>query len=402
MDSQAVERFTFWAYPDPLVWWHLVLYYVLVFWAAFTVGCFGLGGGAVFVPGMLFLPGMEPKLAVATVFVGSWPMSISRACQLYRNGGLPLRPASFLMVGAIVGALLGQTLLPYIPGSAVSLFIAAVAIFAGVQTQLRTIKEFRLKKTAATQAAEKASLDAVVIGQGSLSATGTDSETHVAPSKSSGSEQDESASPPAVEKKRASLCGSMCMPVSMLMPTSLQPATVAKASSLRPSSSSEKASQGTPDEKAENSPHQLEEGPPDNVPQEQPTSTAGPSFRSAVSMLLVGFVAAVLSSLSGTGGPLILFPMWLIYDPAVQMRFLVGLASCFAVSMVTFSCIGALLFGQADIGVALGFAAAAVSGTLCGGMVMQRMGNSSLKLAVGIVLGLVGTVVAVKTLIDLL
>jgi uncharacterized membrane protein YfcA len=46
------------------------MYYVVVFWGAGVIGVFGIGGGAVFVPAMLMLPGMKAPVAVGSVFFG--------------------------------------------------------------------------------------------------------------------------------------------------------------------------------------------------------------------------------------------------------------------------------------------------------------------------------------------
>ena len=50
------------------------LYYLVVAWGATVIGVFGIGGGAVFVPAMLMLPGMTAPIAVGSAFYGCLAM----------------------------------------------------------------------------------------------------------------------------------------------------------------------------------------------------------------------------------------------------------------------------------------------------------------------------------------
>ena len=83
----------------PLVWWHVAGWYSAVAWGAFILGLFGVGGGVVFVPVLLMLPGLTPSVAVPTMYIGASFMASARFVQLYRLGRLQLRKAAPLMGG---------------------------------------------------------------------------------------------------------------------------------------------------------------------------------------------------------------------------------------------------------------------------------------------------------------
>jgi hypothetical protein len=126
------------------------------------------------------------------------------------------------------------------------------------------------------------------------------------------------------------------------------------------------------------------------------------SARQKLLMFSTGLIGGYLSSLSGTGGPLILFPLWTLLDPRISMKTLVSYSTPFAFTLVCFSFVGALLFGDVEMGVAMVSWVVSVSFVLFGGCMMERLGESSLKLSIGLILVMVGCAVAIRTLVDIL
>lgn len=71
-------------------------------------GMFGIGGGAIMVPAMVLLMGMDQKFATGTSLAAQiLPIGILGSIVYYRNGNLSIRDAIYIAVGLLVGNLLG-------------------------------------------------------------------------------------------------------------------------------------------------------------------------------------------------------------------------------------------------------------------------------------------------------
>ena len=71
-------------------------------------GMFGIGGGAIMVPAMVLLLGMDQKFATGTsVAAQILPIGILAAIVYYRNGNLNIKYAIFIAIGLIIGNLFG-------------------------------------------------------------------------------------------------------------------------------------------------------------------------------------------------------------------------------------------------------------------------------------------------------
>jgi uncharacterized protein len=71
-------------------------------------GMFGIGGGAIMVPAMVLLIGMDQKFATGTSIAAQiLPIGILAAIVYYRNGNVNIKYAVFIAVGLIVGNLFG-------------------------------------------------------------------------------------------------------------------------------------------------------------------------------------------------------------------------------------------------------------------------------------------------------
>ena len=95
-------------------------------------GLFGIGGGIVIVPALLFFANMQPSSATGTSLGALLlPVGALGAYAFYREGNVDVRAALFialgLFFGAYVGALLNQTLSPVTLKRAFALFLVCVA-----------------------------------------------------------------------------------------------------------------------------------------------------------------------------------------------------------------------------------------------------------------------------------
>jgi len=69
---------------------------------------FGIGGGAIMVPAMVLLLGMDQKFATGTSLAAQiLPIGLLGAGVYYRNHNLSIKDAVFIAVGLLVGNLLG-------------------------------------------------------------------------------------------------------------------------------------------------------------------------------------------------------------------------------------------------------------------------------------------------------
>mmetsp|Transcript_63162 Transcript_63162/g.133323 ORF Transcript_63162/g.133323 Transcript_63162/m.133323 type:complete len:375 (+) Transcript_63162:124-1248(+) len=369
-----MSNLTFLAYPDPFVWWHVVLYLLAVGWGSFIIGCFGTGGGAVFAPILLLLPGMNPRVVVGTVFMGLFPSCIFRMMQLHRYGMINLPAAAPLMLGAGLGALAGQAALKFVPPVAAAFLVSFVGIWAGVQIQRKMMKERRLQKAA--EKAEAGPPGAPVPAPGCAEAP-TNS------NKDNADLEDASAEANKHDDNNQKHHDSTA---------SSDDVSAVALEEGQQQSQATSSSEGTSEESSAEESTPAKEGV-DFLKD----SKTDEKRKEAIMKVVIGFVASLLSSLSGTGGPLILFPMYLMWKPNINMKLLVGESGPFAFVTVGFSAAGACIFGEVDFGLALLFCLVGIIFTLLGGMMMKRMGESQLKLAIGFILIAVGSMVAVRT-----
>lgn len=76
--------------------------------AGIAGGLFGIGGGAIMVPAMVLLLGMDQKFATGTSLAAQiLPIGLLGAGVYYRNNNLSIRDAVLIAAGLLVGNLLG-------------------------------------------------------------------------------------------------------------------------------------------------------------------------------------------------------------------------------------------------------------------------------------------------------
>lgn len=78
-------------------------------------GLFGVGGGLIIVPGLVSLAGMDRRLAHGTSLAATLPIAAASLITYVSHGNVDWPVALFLAIGAIVGAIVGTSLLQVIP-----------------------------------------------------------------------------------------------------------------------------------------------------------------------------------------------------------------------------------------------------------------------------------------------
>jgi len=100
------------------------------------VGLFGIGGGAVMVPAMVLLMGMDQKLASGTSLGAQiLPIGILGALVYYRSGNLNIKYSLVLALGLVIGGLVGAlfTNQPYISSETMKRMFGVFLIVVGVR-----------------------------------------------------------------------------------------------------------------------------------------------------------------------------------------------------------------------------------------------------------------------------
>jgi uncharacterized protein len=76
--------------------------------AGIAGGMFGIGGGAIMVPAMVLLLGMDQKFATGTsVAAQILPIGILAALVYYKNGNVSIKDAAIIALGLLIGNLFG-------------------------------------------------------------------------------------------------------------------------------------------------------------------------------------------------------------------------------------------------------------------------------------------------------
>ena len=99
-------------------------------------GLFGIGGGIVMVPAMVYFLGMNIKTAVGTSLAVIIPTAISGSYKHYQLGNIDWRFAAALVPLAIAGGYLGAALTQELPAATLKKMFGGLVIVAGLKLVL--------------------------------------------------------------------------------------------------------------------------------------------------------------------------------------------------------------------------------------------------------------------------
>lgn len=101
--------------------------------AGFINGFFGAGGGMVLVPLLIYLVGLEDKLAFSSAISVILPFCVVSLVIYGLNGSLPLRESVPYLIGGAAGGLLGGILFKKVGARFLHIALGILILFGGVR-----------------------------------------------------------------------------------------------------------------------------------------------------------------------------------------------------------------------------------------------------------------------------
>lgn len=101
--------------------------------AGLLSGIFGVGGGILIVPGLVFFAKMDQRLAHGTSLAAVLPISVSSLVTYWAHDHVDWNVALFLVIGAVAGALLGTKLLKTARHDFLSIGFATLLLVSAVR-----------------------------------------------------------------------------------------------------------------------------------------------------------------------------------------------------------------------------------------------------------------------------
>jgi uncharacterized membrane protein YfcA len=108
--------------------------------AGLVAGMLGVGGGILFVPGLVLFLGLAQVDAEATSLLAIIPVALVGAANQHRYGNLRLRDALLIGVLAIPGAVLGVTIVNAIPERTTEVLFALLMLYVAGQMARRALQ----------------------------------------------------------------------------------------------------------------------------------------------------------------------------------------------------------------------------------------------------------------------
>lgn len=113
----------------------------------FMSGLFGVGGGILMVPGLVFLARFDQRRAHATSLAAMLPMAIAGLVTYVINDGIDWPLAGLLALGSVFGALVGTSLLTRLSKRALTIVFAVPLVIAAVRMTFEISAEGRAPLT---------------------------------------------------------------------------------------------------------------------------------------------------------------------------------------------------------------------------------------------------------------
>ena len=110
-----------------------ILLFTIGLFAGVLSGLFGIGGGVVIVPALIYIAGFRQHVATGTsLAVLLPPIGIAAAFEYYRNGRVDVRAAVIIAAAVLVGGWLGALVANRMPGPQLRLAFGIFVVCLGV------------------------------------------------------------------------------------------------------------------------------------------------------------------------------------------------------------------------------------------------------------------------------
>jgi len=109
--------------------------------AGLLSGVFGIGGGVVIMPALIYFAGFDQHRATGTsLAILLPPIGLGAALEYYRHGAVDIRAALIVAVGVFVAAWLSAMVANRLPGSYLSLAFGLFVIGLGMSVVLSPVR----------------------------------------------------------------------------------------------------------------------------------------------------------------------------------------------------------------------------------------------------------------------
>jgi uncharacterized protein len=107
-------------------------------------GLFGIGGGVIVVPALIYLAGFDQHLATGTsLAVLLPPVGVGAALEYYRQGNVHVKAAAVIAVTLLVCAWLAAQVATRVPGQYLRLMFAVFVIGLGMSLAYDAVRQLR-------------------------------------------------------------------------------------------------------------------------------------------------------------------------------------------------------------------------------------------------------------------
>lgn len=120
----------------------VILLLLIGFASGIVSGLFGIGGGVIIVPALIFLAGFSPHTAVGTsLAILLPPVGLAAVLQYYRYGQVNLKAALIVATALFFGGWLGANLATRVPGPHLKLAFGIFVVAMGIYLVLSALRQ---------------------------------------------------------------------------------------------------------------------------------------------------------------------------------------------------------------------------------------------------------------------
>jgi hypothetical protein len=116
-----------------------VIFMIIGLLSGVLAGIFGIGGGVLIVPALIYFAGFSQKMAIGTsLAVLLPPIGIAAVLEYYRNGNVDFRAALIIASMAIIGGWIGAHSVTHIDSHMLKIMFGVFLIIIGIYMIVQT------------------------------------------------------------------------------------------------------------------------------------------------------------------------------------------------------------------------------------------------------------------------